>query len=55
MNCIDCDAHREDLQTGDHYCKDSGAIVSPGSVKCPRQKEENGFRDHIMNRFSRKD
>lgn len=55
MNCIDCDAHKEDLQTGDHYCKDLGAIVSPGDVKCPRQQTENSFREHIIDRFTRKD
>ena len=38
MNCIDCDAHREDLQTGDHYCRDLGVMLSPGAVECPRQQ-----------------
>lgn len=52
MNCINCDAHKEDLQTGDHYCRELGALVSPGDVKCPRQQEENGFREHIINRFN---
>lgn len=55
MNCINCDAHREDLQTGDHYCRELDALISLEGVKCPRQKEENGFKEHIMDRFSRKD
>ena len=53
MNCINCNAHREDLQTGDHYCRELGALVSPGDVKCPRQQAENSFREHIMGRFNR--
>ena len=55
MNCINCNAHREDLQTGDHYCRELGALVSPGDVKCPRQQVEKRFREHIMDRFSRKE
>ncbi len=53
MNCIDCDAHKEDLQTGDHYCRELGAMVSPGAVKCPRQQAESSFREHIIDRFSK--
>lgn len=53
MNCIDCDAHREDLQTGDHYCRDLGVMLSPGAVECPRRQAEKRFREHIMDRFSR--
>lgn len=55
MNCLNCDAHREDLQTGDHYCRDLGVMLSPGAVECPRQQAENGFREHIIGRFTRKD
>lgn len=43
MNCIDCDAHREDLQTGDHYCRDLGVMVSPGAVECLRQQAESSY------------
>ena len=53
MNCIDCDAHREDLQTGDHYCREHGALVSPGDVKCPRQQEKKSFREYILERFNK--
>ena len=55
MNCIDCDAHKEDLQTGDHYCRELGAMVSPGAVKCPRQQAESSFREHIIDRFSKEE
>lgn len=53
MNCINCDAHREDPQTGDHYCRELKALVSPGDAKCPRQQAENSFREHIIDRFNR--
>lgn len=53
MNCINCDAHREDLQTGDVYCKELGSLISPGAMKCPRQQVEKRFREHIMDRFNR--
>lgn len=53
MNCIDCDAHREDLQTREHYCRELKALASPGAVKCPRQQAEKSFREHIMDRFRR--
>ena len=53
MNCETCEARKTDLQTGDEYCKELGALISPGAVKCPRQQAENGFREHIMNRFRR--
>lgn len=53
MNCIDCDAHREDLQTGDHYCMELDALISLESVKCPRQQAESGFAKYIMSRFNR--
>lgn len=52
MNCINCDAYREDLQTGDHYCKELGALIAPGSVRCPRQQAESSFREHIIDRFN---
>lgn len=40
MNCLNCDAHREDFQTGDHYCRELDALITPGTVKCLRQQEE---------------
>lgn len=40
MNCLNCASHREDLQTGDHYCRELDALITPGTVKCPRQQEE---------------
>lgn len=55
MNCRDCDAYLEDLQTGDEYCKELGALITSGTVKCPRQQAEKSFREHIMDRFSRQD
>ena len=36
MNCETCEARKTDLQTGDEYCKELGALISPGAVKCPR-------------------
>ena len=53
MNCETCEARKTDLQTGDEYCKELGALISPGAVKCPRQQAEKRFREHIMDRFSR--
>ena len=53
MNCRECSAYLEDLQTGDEYCKELGALISPGAVKCPRQQAEKRFREHITDRFSR--
>ena len=53
MNCIDSDAHKEDLQTGDHYCRDLGVMVSPGAVECLRQQAESSFREHILERFNK--
>lgn len=38
MNCETCEARKTDLQTGDEYCKELGALISPGAVKCPRQQ-----------------
>lgn len=55
MNCRKCSAYMEDPQTGDDYCKDMEALISPGAVKCPRQQTEKKFREHIMDRFSRKE
>lgn len=55
MNCETCEARKTDLQTGDEYCKELGALISPGDVKCPRQQVEERFREHIMDRFSRKE
>ena len=53
MNCETCEARKADLQTGDEYCKELGALISPGAVKCPRQQEKKSFREHIMDRFRR--
>lgn len=53
MNCINCDTYREDLQTGDHYCREMDALISLESVKCPRQQAEKSFREHITDRFNR--
>lgn len=55
MNCETCEARKTDLQTGDEYCKELGALIAPGAVKCPRQQAEKKFREHIMDRFSRKE
>lgn len=41
MNCMECVAGIEDHQTGDFYCQELGAIISPGAVKCPRRDEKN--------------
>ena len=42
MNCETCESRKTDLQTGDEYCKELGALISPGAVKCPQAagKEE---------------
>ncbi len=48
MNCETCEARKTDLQTGDEYCKELGALISPGAVRCPRQQTENSFREHII-------
>ena len=53
MNCETCEARKTDLQTGDEYCKELGALISPGDVKCPRQQVENSFKEHIIGRFNR--
>ena len=53
MNCIKCDAHREDMQTGDHYCRELDALITPGTVKCPRQQAGKSFREHILERFKK--
>lgn len=53
MNCINCDAHREDLQTGDNYCKELGTLIAPEAVRCPRQQAGERFREHIIDRFTR--
>ena len=53
MNCETCEARKTDLQTGDEYCKEMGALISPVGVKCPRQQVEKRFREHIMDRFNR--
>lgn len=55
MNCETCEARKTDLQTEDEYCKELGALISPGAVRCPRQQAKNGFREHIIGRFTRKD
>lgn len=51
MNCETCESRKTDLQTGDEYCKELGALISPGAVKCPRQQEKKSFREHILERF----
>lgn len=53
MNCETCEARKTDLQTGDEYCKELGALISPGDVKRPRQQEKKSFREYIMDRFNR--
>lgn len=40
MSCETCEARKTDLQTGDEYCKELGALIAPGAVKCSRQQEE---------------
>lgn len=47
MNCINCDAHKEDLQTGDHYCRELKALVSPGDVKCLRQQVKTCLKANV--------
>ena len=53
MNCETCEARKTDLQTGDEYCKELGALISPEAVKCPRQQEKKSFREHILERFNK--
>ena len=53
MNCKKCDAYMEDPQTGDEYCKELGALISPGAVKCPRQQVAKSFREYILERFNK--
>lgn len=53
MNCETCEARKTDLQTGDEYCKELGALIAPGAVKCPRQQEKKSFREYITDRFNR--
>lgn len=53
MNCETCEARKTDLQTGDEYCKELGALITPGAVRCPRQQTENSFREYIIGRFNR--
>ena len=55
MNCIKCDAHREDMQTGDHYCRELDALITPGTVKCPRQQEEKRWPVGGVNRTGKTD
>ena len=50
MNCRDCEAYREDLQTGDDYCKEMDALIMPGAVKCHRQQAENRFDEKTERR-----
>lgn len=40
MNCANCDACREDQQTGDVYCQELGALIHPGAADCPREGEK---------------
>ena len=53
MNCETCETRKTDLQTGDEYCKELGALIAPGALHSPRQQAENSFREHIMGRFNR--
>ena len=53
MSCETCEARKTDLQTGDEYCKELGALISPEAVKCPRQQVKNSFKEHIIGRFNR--
>lgn len=53
MNCETCEARKTDMQTGDEYCKELGALISPGDVKCPKKQVENSFKEHIIGRFNR--
>ena len=53
MSCETCEARKTDLQTGDEYCKELGALISPGAVRCPRQQEEKSFREYILERFNK--
>lgn len=53
MRCVNCDAYREDLQTGAEYCKEVGALVSSDAVICPRQQAGDSFREHILERFNK--
>ena len=53
MNCETCEARKTDLQTGDEYCKELGALIAPGAVKCPRQQEKKSFREYILERFNK--
>lgn len=53
MNCETCESRKTDLQTGDEYCKELGALMSLEAVKCPRQQEEKSFREYIIGRFNR--
>ena len=55
MNCETCEARKTDLQTGDEYCKELGTLISPGAVECTRRQVGKNFREHIMDRFSRKE
>lgn len=53
MNCETCEARTTDLQTGDEYCKELGALIAPGAVKCPRQQAKKNFREYILERFNK--
>ena len=50
MNCETCEARKTDLQTGDEYCKELGALIAPGAVKCPKQQEKK-INYNINSRF----
>ena len=53
MSCETCESRKTDLQTGDEYCKELGALISPEIVRCPRQQAVKSFREHITDRFNR--
>lgn len=53
MSCETCEARKTDLQTGDEYCKELGALIATGAVKCPRQQEKKSFREYILERFNK--
>lgn len=53
MNCKECDANKEDPQTGDNYCRMLGALIFPGKSECPRESAKARFRGHIIERFGR--
>lgn len=54
MNCETCEARKTDLQTGDEYCKELGALISPGAVKCPgSRRRRNGQLEELIGQEKR--